>query len=772
MLKQTFITLCLLLTTMCGWAQKVWNNPFSFCDSERCNLKPSEVEFKQDETIIHIRLKGVPGSMICFPKHTVLKDQNGKTYAIKSAMPTRSGEDSCHVDQWVKVPKSSIGNYSLHFEPLPSTTTRFHFIESFDANGFLVWNIHDSKAKETTELFNSNWRDEQSGEWVLSLFNDNAVYNNKVCSYDEKSDKKVVINDGQEKTTIVIGKEKDCKRQFTINGKKCPLARFTSMLPTYPTEDNTAFSPDINKGEAVIKGWIKDFPKEISDKGVNISVKAKDFLTDGDITVSETTFDVNGQFTTRVRLNGTQGVIFNEVANEKNVFATEMVLQPGKQYFMMHDWQNNTCLLMGDDARLQNELLAFPCNYEWQSTGDMNAKVKHYDTVVGKLNDIIAKNPTLSKRYRDYVNEKNRFRAALNIANSRDEVEAAKVADKLARIDPTMPFSLTSTLPEYLNQYVRMCYSRAYEKYRQTPALFLSFEKEGKLKLSDNEHELMKKWHKRNELRDKVKDCESMDEAMALSAEIEKTCSSKELEAFTGREDVRRLYEEWRPKPYQVECAVIDSLYSDQHIRDLCRTSMLYQELSRTKGLQEGAASVINAIRDNELRQKVTDLQNHYIELAKQSEEAVKKVIAPSSNVEGLTDGKAIIEKMIEPYKGKIIYMDLWGTWCQPCIQAIKASPMMKEAVKDYDVVYLYFALHSEEAAWKACIAELSLTKPNYVHYNLPQKQQDAVTEYLGVDGVPFYVLFDKNGNMEKLDRGHVGNVDGFRKKIEELSKK
>ena len=127
---------------------------------------------------------------------------------------------------------------------------------------------------------------------------------------------------------------------------------------------------------------------------------------------------------------------------------------------------------------------------------------------------------------------------------------------------------------------------------------------------------------------------------------------------------------------------------------------------------------------------------------------------------------------MIEPYKGKIIYMDLWGTWCQPCIQAIKASPMMKEAVKDYDVVYLYFALHSEEAAWKACIAELGLTKPNYVHYNLPQKQQDAVTEYLGVDGVPFYVLFDKNGNMEKLDRGHVGNVEGFKKKIEELSKK
>ena len=150
----------------------------------------------------------------------------------------------------------------------------------------------------------------------------------------------------------------------------------------------------------------------------------------------------------------------------------------------------------------------------------------------------------------------------------------------------------------------------------------------------------------------------------------------------------------------------------------------------------------------------------------------MKKVIAPASNVEGLTDGKAIVEKMIEPYKGKIIYMDVWGTWCQPCVNAIKASPAMKEAVKDYDIVYLYFAYSSEDAAWKGYIAELGLTKPNYVHYNLPPKQQSAVIEYLKVEGFPSYFLFDKQGNVETLDRGHIGDIPGFKKKIDELSKK
>ena len=108
-------------------------------------------------------------------------------------------------------------------------------------------------------------------------------------------------------------------------------------------------------------------------------------------------------------------------------------------------------------------------------------------------------------------------------------------------------------------------------------------------------------------------------------------------------------------------------------------------------------------------------------------------------NILGKTgDGKAIIDKIIEPYKGKIVYMDIWGTWCQPCINATKSSPKLKEAVKDYDIVYVYFAGQSEEIAWKGCIAELGLTKPNYVHYNLPQNQQDAVFKYLNLDGFPF----------------------------------
>ena len=239
-----------------------------------------------------------------------------------------------------------------------------------------------------------------------------------------------------------------------------------------------------------------------------------------------------------------------------------------------------------------------------------------------------------------------------------------------------------------------------------------------------------------------------------------------------GKEEVSKAYSEWAPSSDQMQKNVIDSLFTDQTMRDYCRSLILGKVLESEKSLPEYYSHLYNDIKTESFKQQIDNLKAYYAEQARLNEEKVKNVIAPNSNVAGLTDGKAIVEKMIEPYKGKIVYLDTWGTWCNPCIQAIKTSHSLKDAVKDYDIVYLYFAYGSPDAAWKGAIADLDIAKPNYVHYNLPPEQQEAVIKYLKVDGFPSYFLFDKNGNMESLDRGHIGDIDGFKKKIEELNKK
>ena len=160
---------------------------------------------------------------------------------------------------------------------------------------------------------------------------------------------------------------------------------------------------------------------------------------------------------------------------------------------------------------------------------------------------------------------------------------------------------------------------------------------------------------------------------------------------------------------------------------------------------------------------------DYYKNMLKEKEKAVNAVIHPSSDVEGLTDGKAILDKLVAPYKGKIVYLDIWGTWCTPCKNKLKKSHKLKEELKDYDIVYLYLANNSPEDSWKNVIGEYNLTEPNCVHYNLPKEQQHAIEEYVELTGYPTYRLIDKQGGLHHLEWKDDEDLPKFKKILDEL---
>lgn len=635
-------------------------------------------------------------------------------------------------------------------------------------------------------LAGTMWRNEQTGDWDIGFTEKYAIYDCRFWEYGNlkrMNDKFEVTLVNPEKTLKVsVGKQKDGRRQITIgNGKKQVYSLITSeTLPDYPTKDWSTFKDNgYREGDTVtFVGWLKDLPKEVLDKKRLFEIDLYSIYTKEGVEF-KSDIDDEGRFIVKVPVENSQ-----EIYADWRRSHLHTVLEPGETYFYLFDYKNKKRLFMGHNARLQNELLAhnFIRAYEQSDEHSMtDEQIKAYNDQwmnmyqrnVTMLDSLLNENPTLSRKYADYQRMSNVSTMAQELLQSRLFAISKKLPQTtLDFIEDNLwsnivkPYTVSREIGWFLYYYLLMAQEKNPQMQQNMTFdanTLLQMSERGLFKASAEDLATIKKWQNMMEQYKKA----SPDEAKKIEEQNKELI--EELNILMQRPEVEDIVNDYFDM-IDLKAKLIDSVYQDPVLRDIAKGQLLCSRfVERRLPLNKTCMNVLSEIQLTAIRNAIMTRNDNLLAIQQAEVEDIAS-LHPSSDVEGLTDGEAILRKILEPYKGRIVYLDIWGTWCGPCKEKLSESDYVKQQLKEFDIVYLYLANRSPEESWKNVIKQYKLTGDNCVHYNLPTAQQRAVEEFLHVDAFPTYKLIDKQGNIHDLHWLHTDDMDSFKETLYRIS--
>ncbi len=126
---------------------------------------------------------------------------------------------------------------------------------------------------------------------------------------------------------------------------------------------------------------------------------------------------------------------------------------------------------------------------------------------------------------------------------------------------------------------------------------------------------------------------------------------------------------------------------------------------------------------------------------------------APSFAAPSLT-GEGTVE--LTKYRGKVVYLDFWASWCAPCLKAI---PEIEEMRSDFPADdFQILAVNLDQKEKKA----LRFLKKNPIGYPSASDPKGRLPGQFGVDTMPTSYLIDRDGVIRYVHRG-FSRGDGSR---------
>lgn len=125
---------------------------------------------------------------------------------------------------------------------------------------------------------------------------------------------------------------------------------------------------------------------------------------------------------------------------------------------------------------------------------------------------------------------------------------------------------------------------------------------------------------------------------------------------------------------------------------------------------------------------------------------------APVTNEEPeLTDPNGKVVKMAD-FKGKVVYVDFWASWCGPCRAMMPESKKLHEKLTDKQkkqIVFLYISIDGNRESWIKAMQDMGIQGVNVIS---PGNWNSPACRYYQINSIPRYMIINRKGDVEDVN--------------------
>ena len=118
----------------------------------------------------------------------------------------------------------------------------------------------------------------------------------------------------------------------------------------------------------------------------------------------------------------------------------------------------------------------------------------------------------------------------------------------------------------------------------------------------------------------------------------------------------------------------------------------------------------------------------------------------------------------LSDYRGKVVYLDFWASWCPPCLVSLPVLEELRQEFPESEFQVIAVNVDRQPAKARSFLAKRKIGYPSATD------PDGRIPEKFGIETMPTSFLIDRQGIVRHVHRGfRKGDVDDLRGRIRAL---